>query len=111
LIVSPNPERVQGWNHFEKGEHFVVDMPLASADASKFDALVLPGGVLSPDQLRANTVAVEFVRQFFKQHKPVAAICHGPWTLIDAGVVRGRQMTSYPFGEDGSGERGCEVVG
>lgn len=94
-IVSPNESEVQGWNHFDKGDTFPVDVPLDDASADDYDALVLPGGVANPDQLRANPKAVNFVREFFEQHKPVAAICHGPWTLIDAGVVKGRKMTSY----------------
>lgn len=95
-IVSIKPEPVEGWNHFEKADRFPVAITADLASADDFDALLLPGGVANPDQLRANTSAVAFVRSFFEQHKPVAAICHGPWTLIDAGVVRGRRMTSYP---------------
>ena len=95
-IVSPAVDHVQGWNHFEKGDRFRVDVPLTSARAEDFDALLLPGGVVNPDQLRVNTSAVDFVRAFFNAGKPVAAICHGPWTLIDAGVARGRKMTSWP---------------
>jgi protease I len=96
LLVSPAQDQVQGWNHFEKGERFRVDVPLTSANAEDFDALLLPGGVVNPDQLRTNTSAVAFVRAFFDAAKPVAAICHGPWTLIDAGAARGRKMTSWP---------------
>jgi deglycase len=95
-IVSPAVDHVQGWNHFEKADRFRVDVPLTSARAEDFDALLLPGGVVNPDQLRINTSAVDFVRAFFNAGKPVAAICHGPWTLIDAGVARGRKMTSWP---------------
>jgi protease I len=95
-IVSPAVDHVQGWNHFEKAERFRVDVPLTSARAEDFDALLLPGGVVNPDQLRINTSAVDFVRAFFNAGKPVAAICHGPWTLIDAGVAGGRKMTSWP---------------
>jgi protease I len=95
MIVSPKNGEVEGWHHFEKGDKFKVDMPLKQARASDFDALVLPGGVANPDQLRVDGDAVAFVRQFFDSHKPVAAICHGPWTLIEAGVVDGRRMTSY----------------
>jgi len=95
-IVSPSVDQVQGWNHFEKGDRFRVDVPLISAKAEDFDALLLPGGVVNPDQLRTNTSAVAFVRGFFDAAKPVAAICHGPWTLIDAGAARGRKMTSWP---------------
>lgn len=96
LIVSPAQDQVQGWNHFEKADRFRVDVPLTSAKAEDFDALLLPGGVVNPDQLRVNASAVAFVRGFFDAAKPVAAICHGPWTLIDAGAARGRRMTSWP---------------
>ena len=95
-IVSPSAERVQGWNHFEKADAFRVDVPLALAKCSDFDALLLPGGVANPDQLRLNHRAVTFVREFFEAGKPVAAICHAPWTLIEAGVVEGRTLTSWP---------------
>ncbi len=95
VIVSPKSGEVEGWNHFEKGDKFKVDVPLDQAKASQFDALLLPGGVANPDQLRTDASVLVFVRQFFSEHKPVAAICHGPWTLIDAGVVDGRRMTSY----------------
>jgi protease I len=94
-IVSPNPLQVQGWNHSEKGDLFAVDQPLEQAEATDYDGLVLPGGVNNPDKLRSDEAAIRFVRGFFAQGKPVAAICHGPWTLIDAGVVKGRRMTSY----------------
>lgn len=95
-IVSSAAEKVQGWKHFDKADHFKVDVALDSAAADNFDALLLPGGVANPDQLRMNPKAVAFVRSFFDAGKPVAAICHGPWTLIDAGVVRGRRITSWP---------------
>lgn len=94
-VVSPKRDGVQGWHHYEKGDTFRVDLGLDDAHADDFDALLLPGGVANPDQLRIEPKALEFVRGFFEQHKPVAAICHGPWTLIDAGVVDGRRMTSY----------------
>jgi len=94
-IVSPAGEKVKGWKHTEWGDEFSVDTPLDGAKAEDFDALLLPGGVMNPDKLRRNEKALEFVRGFFRSGKPVAAICHGPWTLIDAGVVRGRKMTSY----------------
>lgn len=96
FIVSPAPQRVQGWKHFEKGDYFPVDVPLNEANANDFDALLLPGGVANPDQLRMIPKAVSFVREFFEAGKPVAAICHGLWPLIDAGVVRGRTVTSWP---------------
>jgi len=97
LIVSPAEEGwVQGWQHFDLGDLYEVDVPLAEADAAEFDALLLPGGVANPDQLRMQPEAVEFVRDFFDAGKPVAAICHAPWTLIEAGVVKGRTLTSWP---------------
>ncbi len=96
-IVSPvEGDEVAGWNHYDAGDLFPVDVPLAEADASEFDALLLPGGVANPDQLRMNPDAVAFVKAFFDAGKPVAAICHGPWTLIEAGAVKGRTMTSWP---------------
>lgn len=95
-IVSPEASKVKGWNHTEWGDLFAVDVPLEQADAADYDALLLPGGVMNPDHLRRNEQALAFVRAFFDAHKPVAAICHAPWTLIDAGVVEGRKLTSYP---------------
>jgi protease I len=94
-VVSPADHQVQGSNHGSPADKFKVDVPLKEANAADFDALLLPGGVMNPDQLRMNQVAVHFVRSFFESSKPVAAICHGPLTLIDAGVVKGRKMTSY----------------
>jgi len=94
-IISPAEGKVKGWNHTEWGEAFRVDVPLNQADPNDYDALLLPGGVMNPDKLRVNPRAVEFVRAFFDAAKPVASICHGPWTLIDAGVVEGRKVTSY----------------
>jgi len=97
LIVSPSEEGwVQAWQHFDLGDLYEVDVPLAEADAAEFDALLLPGGVANPDQLRTLPEAVNFVRAFFDAGKPVAAICHAPWTLIEAGVVKGRTLTSWP---------------
>lgn len=95
-IVSPNDTEVEGWKHYDAGDRFPVDVRLDDANAADFDALLLPGGVANPDQLRMNPKAVAFVRAFFDFGKPVAAICHGPWTLIEAGAVRGRRMTSWP---------------
>jgi protease I len=83
-------------HHRDKGELFEVDELVAESDAADYDGLVLPGGVANPDTLRMNQPAVEFVRDFFAQEKPVAAICHGPWTLVEADVVRGRTVTSWP---------------
>src|SRR5689334_3375847 len=95
-IVSPEKDEVEGWNHFDKGERFAVDVPLDEARADDFDALLLPGGVANPDQLRLLPQALAFVKAFFASGKPVGVICHGPWTLIDAGVVEGRKLTSWP---------------
>jgi protease I len=95
-VISPAGQKVKGWNHKEWGNEVPVDVPLDSARAEEFDALLLPGGVMNPDQLRMNPKAVEFVKHFTEAGKPVAAICHGPWTLIEAGAVRGRTMTSWP---------------
>ena len=95
-VVSPAEGKIRGWNHKEWGEQVKVDVPLKSADASKFDALLLPGGVMNPDQLRMNRDAVSFVKAFFDERKPVAAICHGPWMLVEAGAVHGRTVTSWP---------------
>jgi deglycase len=95
-VVSPNDKKIKGWNHKDWGEEVSVDLPLKSADASQFDALLLPGGVMNPDQLRMNPDAVQFVKRFFEQGKPVAAICHGPWMLVEADAVRGRTITSWP---------------
>ncbi len=94
-IVSPASGKVKGWQHTDWGDEFPVDVSLEEADPGSFDGLLLPGGVLNPDKLRRNERALEFVRAFFEAGKPVAAICHGPWTLIDAGVVEGRKLTSY----------------
>jgi len=95
-IVSPVESRhVKGWNHTNWGDSFAVDVLLDDAEPSRYDALLLPGGVMNPDQLRRMTKAQEFVRAFFEEGKPVAAICHGAWTLIDSGVVDGRRLTSY----------------
>jgi protease I len=95
-LVSPAKDEVQGWKHFDKADKFKVDVALDDADANHFGALLLPGGVANPDQLRTLPVAVEFVRSFVDAGKPVAVICHGPWTLIEAGVVKGRAITSWP---------------
>ncbi len=96
VLVSLKNGNVQGVHHDEKADQFPVDNIVEDVTASDFDGLVLPGGVFNPDALRVNQAAVSFVRDFFTQHKPVAAICHGPWTLIEADVVRGRKMTSWP---------------
>ena len=95
-VVSPQSGRVKGWQHKDWGHEVTVDRPLDAASADEYDALLLPGGVMNPDRLRANERAVAFVKAFVDAGKPIAAICHGPWTLIDAGAVRGRMMTSWP---------------
>jgi protease I len=95
-IVSPKPGRIQGMHHADQGDRFDVDIPLDEARPEEFDALMIPGGLMNPDQLRSTPEALKFTRHFFKENKPVAAICHGPWGLIDAGVVRGRKLTSWP---------------
>ena len=94
-LVSPEDGAVKGWKHTDWGDTFEVDVPLDEAAPEDYDALLLPGGVMNPDKLRRNEKALAFVRAFFEAGKPVAVICHGPWTLIDAGVVKGREMTSY----------------
>jgi protease I len=95
-LVSIEDGEVKGWEHKEWGDTFEVEVPIDEADPDDYDALLLPGGVMSPDRLRRDERVLAFVRAFFEAGKPVAAICHGPWTLIDAGVVAGRWVTSYP---------------
>ena len=95
-IVSPKSGQIQGMHHADKGDKFDVDLTLDEARPENFDALMIPGGLMNPDQLRANNKALEFTRHFFQAGKPVAAICHGPWVLVDAGLVRGRKLTSWP---------------
>jgi protease I len=95
-VVAPKAGSIQGWNHHDKGDCVPVDQELDRADPDAYDALVLPGGVINPDQLRLVPEAIDFVRAFVTAGKPIAAICHGPWTLIDAGGVKGRRVTSWP---------------
>lgn len=95
-IVSPTEGKVKGWKHVEWGDELDVDVPLGRASADDYDAVVLPGGAMNPDKLRVVPEAQAFVRKFVEAGKPVAAICHGPWTLIDAGLVEGRRVTSWP---------------
>ena len=95
-LVSTQSGTVQGFNHLDKGDTFDVDVTVDDADVSTFDGLVLPGGVANPDALRLDKGAVEFIKSFFDAQKPVAAICHAPWTLIEADVVRDRTLTSWP---------------
>ncbi len=95
-VVSPKNGKVRGWKLTEWGDEVAVDVPLDKARADEFDALLLPGGVINPDKLRIEPKAVQFVKAFFDAQKPVAAICHGPWTIIEAGVAKGRQIASWP---------------
>ena len=95
-LVSAESGKVQAMNHMDKGDTFDVDVTLDQAEVSGFDGLVLPGGVANPDQLRTQPQAVAFAKAFFDAGKPVAVICHGPWTLVEADVVRGRRITSWP---------------
>lgn len=95
-LISPKADMVRAWSGDGYGDKFDVDVLLAEADPSDYDALLLPGGVMNPDQLRLDLQAVQFVRSFFRSGKPVAAICHGPQLLIEAGVVKNRRLTSYP---------------
>ena len=90
-VVSPKSGTIQGWNHFDKADMHPVDQALDQADPAAYEALLLPGGVINPDQLRLQPKAIAFIRHFVEQRKPIAAICHGPWTLIDAGGVQGPQ--------------------
>jgi protease I len=96
-VVSPVEGTVRGWNTKEWGDDFKVDLRLADAKADQFDALLLSGGVMNPDKLRLHPEAAQLVRAFVEQGKPVAAICHGPWILINAGVVKGWTVTSWPL--------------
>jgi protease I len=95
-IVSPKDGRVRAWKFTEWGDDYPVDLPLDRAQPQDFDALLLPGGVINPDKLRMQPKAVAFVKAFFDADKPVAAICHGPWTIIETGAARGRQIASWP---------------
>jgi len=95
-VVSPKDDKVRGWMYTDWGESMSVDQPLSEAKANQFDALLLPGGVINPDKLRMEPKAVEFVKSFFTAGKPVAAICHGPWTIIEAGAANGRKIAAWP---------------
>jgi protease I len=95
-IVSLEKGKVQMWQHFDKGDTIEANKAVSEVSPDDYDALVLPGGVVNPDQLRTDETAVRFVRGFFEQRKPVGAICHGPWMLAEAGVVKGRRLTSWP---------------
>jgi protease I len=95
-LLSIQPGKIQGFDHLDKGEEFSVDKHVSQAEVDDYDGLVLPGGVANPDSLRADEDAVRFVKNFFESGKPVGVICHGPWTLIEADVVKGRKITSWP---------------
>jgi len=95
-VVSPSGPKIKGWNEKNWGQEVAVDVPLDSAKPDDYDALVLPGGVMSPDTLRMNEKAMRFVRTIVDAGKPVAAICHGPWSLVEIGFVKGRTLTSWP---------------
>jgi protease I len=96
IVVSPQEGKVKAWDKKDWGNEYDVDKLISECSADDFDGLLLPGGVMNPDNLRANDKAVNFVKDFFAQAKPIAAICHGPWTLIETGALEGRTMTSYP---------------
>jgi protease I len=95
-LLAPEAGEAQAFNHLDKADTFAIDRIVADADADDYDALMLPGGVANPDTLRTHPAAVQFVRAFFDTGKPVAAICHAPWTLVEADVLRGRTLTSWP---------------
>jgi protease I len=109
-LLAPEAGEIQAFNHLDKGDTFKADRAVGDADASEFDGLVLPGGVANPDQLRTKPEALEFVRGFFEAGKPVGVICHGPWTLIDAGVAKGRTLTSWPSLQTDLRNAGAEWV-
>jgi len=111
-LIAPKDkgDPVLGFNHMTPGSKFDVEMDVRDARPGDFDALVLPGGVANPDNLRLNDEAITFIREFAREDKPIAAICHGPWTLIDAGIVRGKRMTSWPSLREDLSNAGGEWV-
>jgi protease I len=109
-LISIEDGDVQAWNHFDKGDTFKVDRTIEEAQPDEYDALVLPGGVANPDQLRADENVVSFIRTFAQSGKPIGVICHGPWTLIEAGVVQGRKLTSWPTLQTDLRNAGAEWV-
>ncbi len=109
-LLAPEAGEIQAFNHLDKAQTFPVDRTVGEASADDYDGLVLPGGVANPDQLRTKEEALEFVRAFFESGKPVGAICHAPWTLIDAGVVKGRTLTSWPSLQTDLRNAGAEWV-
>ena len=110
VLLAPEPGEARAFEHLDKADAFDVDQVVGEAEASDFDGLVLPGGVANPDNLRTRPEAVDFVRAFFEAGKPVAAICHAPWTLIEAGVVEGRRLTSWPSLQTDLRNAGAEWV-
>jgi len=112
VLISPKPagSQIQGFNHLEPGQKFTVDMNVQDANPDDFDLLVLPGGVANPDMLRLSQETIEFIREFGQSEKPIAAICHGPWTLINAGLAEGKRMTSWPTLEADLRNAGAEWV-
>jgi len=109
-LLAPEEGEIQAFNHLDKGDTFTADAAVGSVEAADYDGLVLPGGVANPDNLRTHEEAVDFVRAFFDAGKPVGAICHAPWTLIEAGVVDGRTVTSWPSLETDLRNAGAEWV-
>jgi protease I len=109
-LLAPEDDEIQAFNHLDKGDTFTPDKSVGEADPGRYDGLVLPGGVANPDQLRTHTDAVQFVRAFFEAGKPVGVICHGPWTLINADVVDGRTLTSWPSLQTDLRNAGAEWV-
>jgi protease I len=109
-LLAPEDDTIQAFNHLDKGDTFTPDRAVGDADPGTYDGLVLPGGVANPDQLRTDTDAVQFVRAFFEAGKPVGAICHAPWTLINADVVDGRTLTSWPSLQTDLRNAGAEWV-
>jgi protease I len=109
-IVAPKEGEIQGFEHHDKGRMVAVDRSLDGADAGDYDGIVLPGGVINPDQLRLEPKAIDFIRSFAEAGKPIAAICHGPWTLINAEAVEGRRMTSWPSLQTDLENAGAEWV-
>ncbi len=96
VLIAPESGTVQAFNHLDKGDTFTASVAVSGADVADYDGLVLPGGVANPDQLRTKPAAVAFVKAFVEAGKPIAVICHGPWTMVEAGVVRNRTLTSWP---------------
>ncbi|MDE2488892.1 MAG: type 1 glutamine amidotransferase [Alphaproteobacteria bacterium] len=109
-VVAPHGGEIQGFNHHDKGRKVPVDRELSQARPDQYDAIVLPGGVINPDELRLHPEAIEFVRSFVETDKPIAAICHGPWTLINASGVKGKRMTSWPSLQTDLRNAGAEWV-